>query len=104
MFSWLIFISSSVAASGPLASKISHTFWIATRLRSGDAGRSTASSSWEFVTRRVSQDIAALPHRNVTARLERDLAAGRGSFVCLRSPYAHYLPKEPWLAETFESP
>ena len=61
-FSWLIFISSSVAASGPLASKISHTFWIATRLRCGDACRLGASSSWEFVTRRVSQDLAALPH------------------------------------------
>jgi hypothetical protein len=45
-----------------------------------------------------------LLNRNVTARLGPDLAAGRGSFVCPRSPYAHYLPKEPWLAETFESP
>jgi hypothetical protein len=52
----------------------------------------------------VSHDLAALPQRNVTARLERDLAVGRGSFVCPRSTYAHYLPKEPWLAETFESP
>ena len=32
-----------------------------------------------------------------------DLAAVRGSFVCPRSPL-NYLPKDPWLAETFESP
>ena len=97
-------MSCSVAASGPPASKVSQTFWIAARFGAGGAERFTASSSCESIGCRVSQDLAAPPDCNAAAKLSVDLAAGRASFVCPRSPHAHYLPKEPWLAETFESP
>jgi hypothetical protein len=53
---------------------------------------------------RVSHDLAALPKRILAARLTLDLAAVRGSFVYPPVAPSNYLPKEPWLAETFESP